>query len=327
LAMKLICPHCGHDGISETTKPPLGSRGFNFLMDDVVCREVKGYEENGSLRLSGDARCEGGGGANPRIECRSCWQAFPMPEGLQWEVAPGGAPERSAASAQTTPDPAPAPPAAPAAAGSAFLSAAGRITENLALLLHETVEELQRPTAEALSTVQSGLADVSQAMQELPRLRQETGDLAEGLQSLRGRMATIETAIGAQAEGQAKVWEQLRDLTARQAEIPARFDEQGHALAELRESYEQSLASHAGRLETVENHLQAVIDLSLAHAQHQQGQQALQARLDAQAEAIRVLHLAAQERMGNREELQAALQKLEQIAGALEAPRPLPEKL
>jgi len=98
-------------------------------------------------------------------------------------------------------------------------------------------------------------------------------------------------------------------------------------LGELRESYAQSLASHAGRLETVENRMQAVIELSLAHAELQQGQQALLARLDAQAEAIRVLHLAAQERIGNREELQAALQKLEQIAGALEAPRPLPERL
>jgi len=300
----------------------MGSRGFNFLMDDVVCREVNGYEENGTLRLSGDAKCEGGGGANPRIECRSCWQAFPIPEGLQWEVAPGVAPERSAA-AQATPD---APPAAPAA-GSAFLSAAGHITENLVLLLHETVEELQRPTAETLSTVQSGLADLNHAMEEVPRLRQETGALAESQQSLLGRMATIETAVGAQAEDLAKVWEQLRDLAARQAEIPARFDEQGHAFGELRESCTQSLASHAGRLESVENRTQAVLDLSLAHAELQNGQQTLLARLDAQAEAIRVLHLAAQERIGNREELHAALQKLEQIAGAIEAPKPLPERL
>jgi hypothetical protein len=55
LAMSLICPHCGHDGTLETTKPHLGSRGFNFLADDVVCREVNGYEENGRLLLSGDA--------------------------------------------------------------------------------------------------------------------------------------------------------------------------------------------------------------------------------------------------------------------------------
>ncbi len=315
--MKLICPHCGHDGVSETTKPPLGSRGFNFLADDVVCREVKGYEENGRLRLSGDARCEGGGGANPRIECRSCWQAFPVPEGLQWEVAPEVSPEPSAASA---------PEAAPIA-GAAFLSAAGRITENLALLLRETVEELQRPAAEALSTVQSDLTDVRLALEEVPQLRQETGAVAEELLSLRGRMATIETAVGAQAEDLPRVWEQLRDLAARQAEIPARFDEQGHALAELRESYTQSLASHAGRLETVENQVPAVSDLGLACAELQRRQQALLERLDAQAEAIRVLHMAAQERIGNREELQAALQKLEQIAGALEAPKPLPEKL
>ena len=140
-------------------------------------------------------------------------------------------------------------------------------------------------------------------------------------------MATIETAVGAQAEDLPRVWEQLRDLAARQAEIPARFDEQGHALAELRESYTQSLASHAGRLEAVENRMQAVSDLGSAYAELQRGQQALLARLDAQAEAIRVLHMAAQERIGNREELQVALQKLEQIAGALEAPKPLPEKL
>ena len=185
--MKLICPHCGHDGVSETTKPPLGSRGFNFLADDVVCREVKGYEENGRLRLSGDARCEGAGGANPRIECRACWQAFPMPEGLQWEVAPGGlagAVRRPRPSTRTPPP----PPAAPAA-GAAFLSAAGRITENLAVLLRETVEELQRPAAETLSAVQSGLTDVRLAMEEVPQLRQETGALAE------------DTAVAARPDG------------------------------------------------------------------------------------------------------------------------------
>jgi chromosome segregation ATPase len=276
--------------------------------------------------LSGDARCEGAGGANPRIECRSCWQAFPAPEGLQWEVTPEAPPETPAASAQVTLDAVPAPPAAPPA-GAAFLSAAGRIAEGLALLLRETVEELQRPTAETLSSLQSGLTDVCLAMEEVPRLRRETGALAEDVQSLHGRMATIETAIGAQAEDFPRVWEQLHDLAAKQAEIPAKFDEHGHVLAELRESYTQSLASHAGRLEAVESRMPAVSDLSSAYAELQRGQQALLARLDAQAEAIRVLHMAAQERIGNREELQVALQKLEQIAGALEAPKPLPEQL
>jgi hypothetical protein len=315
--MKLVCPHCGHDGTPETTKPPLGSRGFNFLADDVVCREVKGYEENGRLRLSGDVRCEGGGGANARIECRSCWQAFPLPEGLQWEVAPEAPPEPSAA---------PAEPAAPAV-GAEFLTAAGRLTQNLAVLLHEAVEELHRPTADALSAVQAGLTDVRRAMEEVPQLRQETGSLAEGLQSLRGRMATIETAVGAQAEDLPRVWEQLRNLAAEHAGIPGKFDEQGRALAELRGSCTESLDSHAGRLDAVENRMRDAIELRLAYAELQREQHALLARLDAQAEAIRVLHSAAKERIGNREELQAALQKLEQIAGALEAPKPLPEEL
>jgi DNA repair exonuclease SbcCD ATPase subunit len=223
------------------------------------------------------------------------------------------------------PDAAPAPPAP--AAGAAFLSAAGRIAENLAILLRETVEELQRPASEALAAVQSGLTELRVGIEEVPRLRQESGALSEELLSLRGRMATVETDVSAHAEELPNLREQLRDLAARQAEIPARFDEQRLALAESRESSTQSLAAHEGRLEAVENRVQAVIDLALAHAELQSGQQALLARLDAQAEAIRVLHMAAHERIGNREELQAALQKLEQIAGALEAPKPLPERL
>jgi uncharacterized protein YlxW (UPF0749 family) len=292
--MKLVCPHCGHDGTPETTKPPLGSRGFNFLADDVVCREVKGFEENGRLRLSGDVRCEGGGGANARIECRSCWQAFPLPEGQRWEVAPEAAPVA---------------PAAPAV-DAEFVTAAGRITQNLAVLLHEAVEEVRRPTADGLAAVQAGLTDVRRTMEEVPQLRQEAGSLAEGVQSLRGRMASIESAMGAQAE-----------------DLPAIFAEQGRAIAELRGSCIESLDAHAGRLDAVENRMQDAIELRLAFAELQREQQALLARVDAQAEAIRALHSAAKERIGNRDELQAALQKLEQIAGALEAPRPLPEKL
>jgi chromosome segregation ATPase len=208
-----------------------------------------------------------------------------------------------------------------------LLTAAGRITENLVVLLHEAVEELHRPTADAVSAVQAGLTDVGRAMEEVPQLRQETASLAEDVKSLHGRMATIETAVGAQAEDLPRVWEQLRNLAGAQAEIPGKFDEQGRALAELRGACTESLDSHAGRLDAVENRMQDAIELRLAYAELQREQQALLARLDAQAEAIRVLHSAAQERIGNREELQAALQKLEQIAGAIEAPKPLPEKL
>jgi hypothetical protein len=49
--------------------------------------------------------------------------------------------------------------------------------------------------------------------------------------------------------------------------------------------------------------------------------------LDTQADAIRVLHEAAREQLLRRQELQAAVQKLEEIAGALEQPKPLPDDL
>ena len=79
-ANKLVCPHCGHDGTVETSKPPLGSFGFNYLAEGTVCREVRGFDAAGRLLLSGDFRCEGSVGANARIECRSCWRTFAVPE-------------------------------------------------------------------------------------------------------------------------------------------------------------------------------------------------------------------------------------------------------
>ena len=313
--MKLVCPHCGHDGTPETSRPPLGSWGFNFLTDDVVCRDVEGYEENGRLRVAANAKCAGGGVTNPRIECRSCWLVFRLPESAQWEVSPAVAPAET--------------PASPAvsAAGPEAIGAAGRIAENLALLLRQAVEELRQPAADSFSAIQAGLADVHRVLDELPRLReeaararQETGSLAENVQSLRGRMGAIETAMGSQAEDLPRVREQLRNLAAGQAEFPGKMHEQARALADLR-------VSHMSRLDAVENRMQAAGDGGSAIAELQREQQALLARLNAQAEAIRVLHVSAHERIGHKEELQEALQRLEQIAGALEAPKPLPEKL
>jgi chromosome segregation ATPase len=294
------------------------------LADDVVCREVKGYAEDGGLQLSGDVKLASAGGANPRIECRSCWQSFPLPEGLTWEVA-----SEPPATFTATSEPAPVP-----AVEQDLASAASGITNNLVMVLREALAELQAPVKASVSQVEAGLANATQALEGLPLLREETvrsrqaeAALAEELQSLRGRMSTIETAVGAQSEELPRLWGQIREQAAKQDELAAGAGSQLGALEQLRQSFAETAGANLARFDATDQQLRSVEALSATCASLKQEQQALLTRLDAQAEAIRVLHLAAQERIAHREELQAALQKLEQIAGTLEVPKPLPDQL
>jgi len=323
--MKLVCPNCGHDGTPGTAKTPQGSLGFNYLSDDIVYREVRADEETGRLLLSSDSKCEGSGGANPRIECRSCWQTFPVPVGFRVDVA--------ALATEPEAVPAPAEPAQPVAAAGTF-DAASRLVENLAALLHEAVVELERPMTEKLAELEAWIEPVTRQMDEIPQVHAEAAALSEALQALASRVATTETAVAAQAQGQPQISEQLRNFASGQEAIHGRIEEQANAIVDLRalslqmqDSQQAEQESHRGWLESFEGKVAASGELSAALAELQRGLQVAQARLDAQADAIRVLHLAAQDRLARKEELQAALQRLEQIAGALEEPTPLPEQL
>lgn len=91
----LVCPHCGHDGTRETGRTPGGSYGFNYLAEGLISREVSGYDQAGSLRLSAEYRWQPMQGENTRLECRACWHTFPLPEGLPGPVAAGAAPPPS----------------------------------------------------------------------------------------------------------------------------------------------------------------------------------------------------------------------------------------
>ena len=108
----LVCPHCGHDGTRETGRTPRGSYGFNYLAEGLISREVSGYDEAGSLRLSAEYGWQPMQGANTRLECRACWRTFPLPEGLPGPVAAGGAPPPSEAPATEPLRERPAPRAA-----------------------------------------------------------------------------------------------------------------------------------------------------------------------------------------------------------------------
>lgn len=284
---KLVCPHCGHDGTQETARPPLGSCGFNYLADDVVCREVRGHDEGGQLRLSSDFKCQGSRGTNPRLECRSCWQTFPVPEGVLWDVCAEPPPE-TPATPETFQE------QAAAEAGNGVVNAANGITRNLTVLIRSALEEVDRGRAARIVTMEAGIASLARIAEGIAPLREslaallpQVASLAEVQPLLQTRLAALETALGAQAEGQAQ------------------------SVADLAASLRAETASQ----------------LSGAGAQIQQAQEELQRRLDSQAEAIRALHSVAQSRVARREDLQAAVQKLEEIAGALDQINPLPKEL
>jgi hypothetical protein len=285
---KLSCPHCGHDGTPETSRPPLGSYGFNYLAEGIVCREVRGFDDTGRLMLSGDFKCEGPQGTGARIECRSCWRTFPVPEGLTWTaVAEEAAQEVRIPAAGAEP---------PAPGMSATESAAEAISRNLMAILHAMKRQLEGINSGQFARLEATLTVLTGAVDEIPSLKT---DLA-GLRAEAAEQSRTVAGLGDRIE-------QLRqEVAGKEAAVVARADSLASALDAARET--------AGQLAAGVAQIQGVQDVS----RH---------RMDAQAEVIRVLHAAAQEQISRREELKAALQKLEQIAGGLDQVKPLPEGL
>jgi hypothetical protein len=297
---RLTCPHCGHDGTLETSKPPLQSYGFNYLADGIVCREVGGQDESGRLKLSGDFKCEGPQAANARIECRSCWQTFAVPEGLVWSSSVDQPAEASTPVATSS-----------AATSSEHTKAAAEtIAQNLVLLLRHGMQQLERSNAGEVARLEASIAGVAQIGQEIPALRTELaglrGDAVEAEQQLRARIAETEAALRLHQESQPKFLEGLNVLRSLQEDSLRKIEEQAAAFTSQREAADQT---------------------SALCAQLQAEQQALRQRLDAQADVIRSLHAAAQEHSSRREELRAAVLRLEEIAGALDQVKPLPQAL
>jgi len=336
---RLTCPHCGHDGTRETATSPLKSYGFNYLQDDVVSRDVQGYDDAGKLQLSPSFKCAGAPGTNPRIECRNCWQTFPPPPDMEWVVsteAPAGADEEPVAFEVGE-----------------LRNVAERVTETLVQVLSSAVKEAQQRTAEDLRRLEATVASLAGVTEEIPSLRselgtlrQQTDSLVEAERQLSFRMARMEARLnGLDAvsredfrrvtEGQ----EQIRQALETQASAAAALDQTVRQLQEnaqaLQERFDRGTAETSAaaaamreRLEALDQRLRDNIEASealrAAWAEMEGMQNAVQRRLETQAEAIRSIHLAQEVR---REELRAALQKLEDIAGGMSVPKPLPEDL
>ncbi len=285
---KLICPHCGHDGTPETSLPPLGSYGFNYLAEEIVFREVRGCDDAGRLMLSGSFKREGPQGTGVRIVCRSCGQAFPLPNGLTSAVVPD----------EATPEPkllATAPePLQPSAGGTE--GAAEAIARSLVAILHAVRQELEGVSAGHFAKLEDTRAAMSRTVEKIHSL---SADLA-GLR--------------------AEAIEQGRKAGAL-----------GDQIGELRQQMEQREAAAAGRVDALASALEAEREasgqLATLVAELQGAQDASRDRMDAQAGVLRALHAATQEQITRREEIKAAVQRLEQIAGGLGPVKPLPEEL
>lgn len=328
--MKLICPHCGHDGTPETAQSPLGSYGFNYLADDVVCREVMLDAESGRLRLAADVK-PGGAGANPRLECRACWQTFPAPEGLEYEIvaAPPSEPAAPSEAPSTPPEHDPLP------------ERFRRLAEGLSDFVRLSAEDAIAGLRDRLETVefkadrwQELAGAVSQLQSQASERAQQVLTLADELNSIRGRLSELEGVAARGTDTLALIEERLTELArrldaaeSRTAEIGASLQKHGEMASQSQADLQAWQQSWLERVVQIESTLSRITEISGVLSQIRQDQQSLHLRLDKQADAIRTLHAAVQERLQRREELQAALQRLEQIAGALGETKPLPENL
>jgi hypothetical protein len=349
---KLVCPHCGHDGTPGTSKPPLGSYGFNYLAEGVVCREVCGADSAGRLLLSGDFRCEGAQTANARMECRSCWRTFAVPEGVVLAAPPesSGQPAISSATGQ---------PGALSAEG-----AAEAIGRNLVQILHVSVEESTRATAVEVGRMEAGIASLTQTVEglqpltgDVATLREQAAATAEWQERAAQRLAeqaqSLTSLTGEQNRQRAENAQSLASITevqnrqqAEQAQGLAALTEeqnrqraeQAQGLAALTEEQNRQRAeaseregAAARRFDALEAGLaevrETVARLSGTFAQVDEALHAGRLRLDAQADVLRALHAAAKEQISRREELREAVQKLEALAAGLEDVKPLPNSL
>jgi len=358
---RLVCPHCGHNGTPGTATSSLACYGFNYLGDVVVCREIHGFDAGGRLRLGGEARSGGGQGGNARIECRYCWQTFPLPEGVEPMLdEPQAAPAMPAGT-----DNVPAgltvslPPAASGTPDMSLNQIAQQIAGAIVDLLSGAMQDAQRRTEGELNDLQGTVAGLTALAEKFPALaaelaglRKQTDTFAEAERNLSFKLARLEVSLHGHQESHQKIEDDLRSVSAAQEEIRRTLEAQTGAIGGLERATSQLDQTVRSQQELIEQHSQAAaetasqigkrvsaLDGSVAQQAHSitevrqvlgqlgASHESLQGRVDRQADALRSLHAVAEAQAGRRDEVRAALQKLEDLAGGTGLPPSLPEDL
>ncbi len=256
-----------------------------------MCREVLGYDTGGRLRLSPDFKCEGAPTANARLECRSCWRTFPVPEGTPRTAAPEETPTR---------------PATQATGGVEMATETSG--QGLTSVLRRVVEEAQSATVLRITKLEVSLASLAHALEDVPSLRAEVAalrDQSAAVTAAHPPTPPAESKPTPAAPGIVEQVAQLRETIVRQS-------------AEAKERADALDAAHREAA-------QARGWLGEVIAQLEVGEQATRQRLEAQADAIRGLHAAGQEQASRMEELRAAVQRLEDIVSRLNRVNSPPE--
>jgi chromosome segregation ATPase len=211
--------------------------------------------------------------------------------------------------------------------------------------LRSAANELEQVYSARLSRLEADVADLSKVPEEQSSLRTalaglegQLASLSESLTQSQSRIRELESASQAQEARHQEALARLGGLAGRQEETQRSIEDQAQALERLGERIGQAEQSFAAQQDALRERVESLAAavraggdessrLSALCAQFQEAQQAIRQRLDAQAEVIRALHNAALEQTTRREELRAAVQRLEEIAGALNPVKPLPEQL
>jgi chromosome segregation ATPase len=154
----------------------------------------------------------------------------------------------------------------------------------------------------------------------------------------RSRTAALEDAFRAEEARRQQILESVGGLATQQEDSQRKVEDQAHALERLGEQIGQVAQTFAGQQDALRERVEGLgaavrsggdeaSRLGALCTQLQEAQQAIRQRLDAQAEVIRALHGAALEQITRKEELRAAVLRLEEIAGALNPVKALPEEL
>jgi chromosome segregation ATPase len=195
------------------------------------------------LQLSSDFQCEGSRGVNPRIECRSCWQTFPVPEGLLWMVAA----EQAAGTTEEKDEAGHAGEAGSEAAG----TAADKITRGLTVLLRQILEELEGARAAQLASIEAKFSG------DVAGLREQTASLTAIEQLLAPKVTATEAAQRALEAQQNSLNDRVGSLDGLVQALQGRLVTQADAIRDLHATVEDQ-AKHRADLLSAARKLQEI---------------------------------------------------------------------
>jgi len=215
----LSCPHCGHDGTRDERVPQPESYGFVHLTEELVSREVRGFDETGRLLLSLPLNGEVAQRAGVQILCRSCGRTFSTPEDLNWVEVPDEASPETQSEATS--------PELVQGGSGGTAAAAESIAGNLVAILQAVRQELEGVSASQFVKLEATRAALDRTVNEVHSVR---ADLRTETVERERREAALGDQIG---ELQQQSSQQVADATARIHDLAGTLQAEKEASGQL----------------------------------------------------------------------------------------------